>query len=106
LRFNYAGNFHFSDVAERVKLYDEWHQNEVISSLNKHGREILEYGHLYSYGRDYDYSPVVIVRPNRFDPKKYDEGNYLNAVANLLAPLERFMLVGGVIEKWNVLVDF
>lgn len=27
-------------------------------------------------------------------------------MANLLVPLEKHMLVGGVIEKWNVLVDF
>lgn len=71
LRFNYAGQFHFSEVTERVKLYEEWHQNELITGLNKLGRSVLELGHLYAYGRDYDYSPVVIVRPNRCDPKKY-----------------------------------
>lgn len=88
-----------------MKLYDEWHQNQLITNLNKLGREILEFGHIYSYGRDYDYCPVIFVRPQRFDGKKHEESNYCNAIAGLLAPLERHMLVGGVIEKWNLLID-
>lgn len=27
LRFNYAGHFLFPEVIEKVKVYDEWHQN-------------------------------------------------------------------------------
>jgi hypothetical protein len=41
LRFNYLGNFLLSEVTEKVKLYDEWHQNELIINLNKMGKEIL-----------------------------------------------------------------
>ena len=65
----------------------------------------MENGHFYAYGRDYEYCPIVVVRPNRFDLKKYEPNNYLNAVANLFDPLERYMILGGVIEKWNVIVD-
>lgn len=27
LKFSYEGNFLLSDVTEKVKMYDEWHQN-------------------------------------------------------------------------------
>lgn len=88
-----------------MRRYDEWHQNELVTALNKVGREILEFGQIYAFGRDYEYCPVIVVRPSRFDGRKYEEGGYCNAVAGLLEPLERWMLVGGVIEKWNVIVD-
>lgn len=47
-----------------------------------------------------------MVRPNQFDLKTYQPDDYLNATANLLAPLEKHMLLPGVVEKWNLLLDF
>lgn len=38
LKFNYEGKFLISDVTEKVKMYDEWHQNELIVNLSKSGR--------------------------------------------------------------------
>jgi hypothetical protein len=38
LKFSYEGNFLLSDVTEKVKMYDEWHQNELIVNLTKSGR--------------------------------------------------------------------
>lgn len=106
LRFNYAGRFQMSEVNEQVRLYDKWHQNQIITVLGRQGKEILEQGHVYSYGRDYQYCPVIILRPYRVDLKKYTYDHYLNALHALLQPLEEYMLYPGVIEKWNLLIDF
>lgn len=30
----------------------------------------------------------------------------MSATANILDALEKYMLVGGVVEKWTIIVDF
>ena len=66
----------------------------------------MECGHIYAFGRDLDYCPIIIVRPGLIDLGRYSPEDYLSAISNLLSPIETFMLVGGIIEKWNVIVDF
>lgn len=66
----------------------------------------MEYGHVYAFGRDYEYCPVIIVRAAQIDLHRYSTEDYFSALANLLRPIETYMLVPGIIEKWNVLVDF
>lgn len=87
LRLSYSGNFLLSEITKKLKCFDDWHENQMITVLHKNGREILEYGHIYSYGRDYDYSPVVYVRVSQIDLKKYSPEDYFNALYALLKPL-------------------
>ena len=61
---------------------------------------------IYSYGRDYDYCPIIIVKPALIDLAKYSPDDYYSAISNLLELIENNMLVLGVIEKWNVIIDF
>ena len=65
--------------------------------MQKPGREILEHGHIYSYGRDDYYCPNIYVRAARIKLDRYTVEDYFSAVANLLEPIEQYMLVGGVI---------
>lgn len=48
----------------------------------------------------------MIVRSGAIDLSKYSPEDYFSAAANLLEPIESYMLVPGVIEKWNLLIDF
>jgi len=41
LRFSYSGNFLISEIIKKIKLYTDWHENQIITSLHKNGREIL-----------------------------------------------------------------
>ena len=74
--------------------------------MQKPAREILEHGHIYSYGRDYEYCPNIIVKPALINLERYSPDDYFSAAANLLEPLEKHMMIGGVIEKWNLILDF
>jgi hypothetical protein len=49
---------------------------------------------------------VIFVRANQIDLKKFTPDDYINATAALMEPLEQYMLVPGVVEKWNIVIDF
>ena len=49
---------------------------------------------------------MIFVIPSKIDFKKYELVDYLNAAEKLLRALEENMLVGGIIEKWNIIIDF
>jgi len=58
----YSGHFLISEINEKVKAYDGWHENQLITKLQKPAREILEHGHIYSYGRDSEYCPNIYIK--------------------------------------------
>jgi hypothetical protein len=91
---------------ENLKKHIEWFQEPIINSLNRsQGRKILMDGVFYTYGRDEEYSPVIYVYPSQIDTSKYSLLDYCNALFMLLSPIEQFMLVPGIIESYNVIID-
>ena len=41
LRLSYSGSFLLSEITKKIKLFDDWHENQMITVLQKKGKEIL-----------------------------------------------------------------
>lgn len=74
LRFLYAAEWNVSQALEKLRMYVEWCEGELLQARNIREQDMQAVlvrtkqasGGFYTYGRDCYYRPILILVPSRF----------------------------------------
>ena len=107
LRFLQATQFNFQKSNEYLHNHIKWKEIYFPFELNKNIIEILSSGFLYSYGRDKQFRPIVILNTSIYIKNKsqYPYDDWLKAIIYFLEYLIHHLLIPGTVEDWCVISD-
>lgn len=80
-------------------------EDRLIQNPSNIALEILEEGIFYSYGRDFEFRPIIVFNIARMDLVKYSLEHYYAALNTLAKPIREHMFVPGKVENWVWIVD-
>ena len=69
--------------------------NPRIQQCDLKALTILEEGIFYSYGRDFEFRPIIIFNIARMDFSRYTVDDYYAALNTLVKPIREHMFVPG-----------
>lgn len=57
---------------QRLQLHLQWRNNPAMHQLSQPVIDFLQSGIIYTFGRDHQFRPVIILNAHRIDTKKVD----------------------------------
>ncbi|CAD8081295.1 unnamed protein product [Paramecium sonneborni] len=105
LKIIYNGKFKIKDCIERLIAHITWRANPNMHNLNKQMQEFLEAGFLYTFGRDYQFRPIIYLEAYRIDQKKYPKDFMIQTLSFFLGFVKKHMMMPGKVENWICVID-
>jgi hypothetical protein len=105
LRWCFSSHFEFPKALDNAINHISWITNPEIHRLTPAGKQVIDAGIMYQYGRDSKFRPVVIINVFRIDPKKHAQDAFINALTYLLDTVRAHMFLPGFVENWIILLE-
>lgn len=103
-----AGKYDDKDSYKLIKENIEWTRN-YKDKLTDRMKTILNYGMLYTYGRDIRFRPILIIelkKVNELIDKKYSFDEINDTLIYFMKYAITYLFVPGQIENWIIITDF
>lgn len=83
----------------------DWTHDPAIQSLSIRARAILNEGFIYTFGRDLEDRPIIIMDLGKIKFDRYDLTDYYCAINALINLVVENCFVPGVIESYLFVID-
>ncbi|CAG9336273.1 unnamed protein product [Blepharisma stoltei] len=93
----------FQKTLERIKSIIEWENKEI--SIDEESEKILNSGMMYSFGRDKDLRPIIVINMKKIKDSKIEMHALVKACHILLKYIKNKLLIPGRVETWLLIVD-
>ncbi|EGR29816.1 hypothetical protein IMG5_148000 [Ichthyophthirius multifiliis] len=109
LKYLYVQDFNYKKSFETIKNHIQWLNNQQIQNPQQQIIDkYLNAGFIYTFGRDNQYRPIVIINADKLKALKAGKQEMVNIIAALckiLNTVNKYMFVKGKVENWIIIIE-